>query len=248
MTTAWPSPSVAEVASRPVYCCAEEVLYPDGSDPGRTPVGGSVVSVSEQASTGLSWRSFAVAGADVWTRCGPEQLPWRASRVEFAAVVIDSGDGPKACPVVRTSRPPKGSGPYVDGLVMDPSWTESHRGVTWGRRSLEVTWPPIGGRVAHIIDDPGDGSGAAGRRRAPISNESFDEPSHQRARGGLEAVADVYRYMVRPELSSNRVVVSVVVADGWTVSRLAASIDKPSILLVEGRAVILDGEPNPESG
>lgn len=204
--------------------------------------------MSEPASTGLSWRSFAVAGAEVWTRCGPQQLPWRASRVEFGAVVIDSGDGPKACPVVRTSRPPKGSGPYVDGLVLDPAWTESRRGVTWGRRVLEVTWPPIEGRVEHIRDDSGGGSGEAGRRRAPVSSESFDESLQQRARSALQAVpnADVYRYMVRSEPSSNRVVVSVVVADGWTVSRLAASLDVPDMLLVEGRAVILDGDPKSE--
>lgn len=212
-------------------------------------LGDSVESVLEPASTDPSWRSFTVAGAEVWTRCGPEQLPWRASRVEFSAVVIDGGDGPKACPVVRTSRPPKGSGPYVDGLVMDPSWTESQRGVTWGRRSLEVTWPPTDGRVAHISDDSGRGRGEAGRHRAPVSSRSFDESLRQQAMTGLQAVpyADVYRYMVGPEPRSNRVVVSVVVADGWTVSRLAASIDVPSMLLVEGSAVILDGDPKPES-
>ncbi len=212
-------------------------------------LGGSVESVSEPTSADLSWRSFTVAGAEVWTRCGPEQLPWRASRVEFGAVVIDGGDGPKACPVVRTSRPPKGSGPYVDGLVSYPSWAESRRGVTWGRRSLEVTWPPAAGRVGHIRDDSGSGSGEAGRQRAPVSSESFDESLHQLASRDLQAApyADVYRYMVRPELPSNRVVVSVIVADGWTVSRLAASIDIPKMLLVEGSAVILDGDPTPES-
>ncbi len=97
-----------------------------GPIPAGADAGSRVWAVSEQAATESPWRLFSVAGAEVWTRCRPDELPWRASRVEFAAVVIDSGDGPKACPVVRKSRPPKGGGPYVDGLVMDQSWTESH--------------------------------------------------------------------------------------------------------------------------
>lgn len=205
--------------------------------------------MSEQAAADSPWRLFAVGGAEAWTRCRPDELPWRASRVEFAAVVIDGGDGPQACPIVRTSRPPRGSGPYVDGLVMDRSWTESHRGVTWGRRVLVVTWPPVDGRVELISDDSVGGSGAGGRRRAPAASEHFEVPSLQRARDNLTAVpySDVYRYGIRSEPSSNRAVVSVVVADAWTVSRLAASIEEPAMLLVEGRATILDGDSAPQS-
>ncbi len=112
-----------------------------------------------------------------------------------------------------------------------------------------VAWPPVDGRVALISDGPADGSGAGGRRRAPTASEHFEVSSAQRARDNVTAVpyGDVYRYMVRSEPSSNRAVVSVVVADGWTVSRLASSIEEPAVLLVEGRAVILDGDSNPQS-
>lgn len=203
--------------------------------------------VSGQTSADSLWRAFSVADAEVWTRCRPEGLPWRAHQVSLTAVVIDNGEGPKACPVVRMSRPPKGGGPYVDGLVMDQSWSETYKGVTWGRRALVISWPPVDGRVSLLTDRPVDRSGSGGRHRAPGAKGHFDSSSVQRARDSLTAVpyADVYRYSIRSEPSSNRVVVSVLVADGWTVSQLAASIDNAAMLLVEGRAAILDGELDP---
>ena len=91
--------------------------------------------------------AFLVALAD---------LPARATVVEFAGTLIDSGDGPELClGGVAASLPPQCGGPVVEGLIMG-DWAERASGVTWGDRNVTVQWPPVAGRLTLIRDAPFD--------------------------------------------------------------------------------------------
>jgi len=86
---------------------------------------------------------------------------------------------------------------------MDRSWSETYKGVTWGRRALVTTWPPVDGRVGLITDRLVDRAGSGGWHRAPVAKGHFDSSSVQRARDRLTAVpyGDVYWYSIRSEPS-----------------------------------------------
>ena len=88
----------------------------------------------------------------MWTRTNLDVLPEKATVVRFTSTLIDSGGGLELCTgQVATALPPKCVGPVVDGL--DPTgWTQSDDGVTWGFRTVTVTWPPIDGHLTLIED------------------------------------------------------------------------------------------------
>lgn len=102
------------------------------------------------------FRMFDVDGATVTTRLALADLPARATVVEFAGTLIDSGDGPELClGGVAASLPPQCGGPVVEGLIMG-DWAERASGVTWGDRNVTVQWPPVAGRLTLIRDAPFD--------------------------------------------------------------------------------------------
>lgn len=80
-------------------------------------------------------------------------LPDEASKVAFTSMVIDAGDGPELClGGVEESLPPQCSGFVVDGLTMSPDWAETVSGVTFGERTVTVSWPAVDNRVT-LLDD-----------------------------------------------------------------------------------------------
>lgn len=90
---------------------------------------------------------YEVDGVEVVALTRLEELPERATHVEFITTVIDSGDGPELCiGSVSDSLPPQCSGPVAAGLDMD-GWSEELSGVRWGDRSVVVAWPPVDGAV-----------------------------------------------------------------------------------------------------
>lgn len=98
-------------------------------------------------SEGPSILVYEVDGIEVVSPTRLEELPERATKVEFITMVIDSGNGPELCiGGVEESLPPQCSGPVAAGLDMD-GWSEEVSGVRWGDRSVVVTWPPVGGVV-----------------------------------------------------------------------------------------------------
>lgn len=139
------------------------------------------------------------------------------------------------------SRAPRKGAARINGLVMDRSWTETARGITWGRRNITITWPPNDGRVELLEEGP-----VADRR----TRRRFDDRDVDRrysdaelgtAMGQLAAVPydETYLYAARSETTSNRAIASVLVADGSVTSRLARAVDDAGILVIEGAGVIL---------
>ena len=60
------------------------------------------------------FRQFDVDGTTAWAATTLAQLPERASRVEFAAVIIDKCNGPVLCVAgVMKSLPPQCNGPRI---------------------------------------------------------------------------------------------------------------------------------------
>ena len=126
------------------------VFRRDGSPP--APGGASTTLPS--AADAPAVRVYEVEGVEVVTPTRLDELPERATQVEFVTTVIDSGDGPELCiGGVATSLPPQCSGPVAVGLSME-GWSEELNGVRWGDRSVVVTWPPIHGIVNVVADSP----------------------------------------------------------------------------------------------
>jgi hypothetical protein len=132
----------------------EGTVYPlvfrrDGSPP---PDASSTTTPSTE--DGPVVRVYEVEGIEVVTPTRLDELPERATQVEFLVTVIDSGDGPELCiGGVATSLPPQCSGPVAAGLNME-GWSEELYGVQWGDRSVVVTWPPVDGIVTVVADSP----------------------------------------------------------------------------------------------
>ena len=81
-----------------------------------------------------------------------EELPERAEVIEYSNTIIDSGEGPKLCGgAIMTSYPPQCFGPVIVGLDMS-DWAEFASGVSFGERTVVVTWPAVDDRVQHISD------------------------------------------------------------------------------------------------
>ena len=96
---------------------------------------------------------FEIDGAVVWTGTTLDQLPERATVVRFTSTLLDAGDGLELCiSGVATSLPPQCAGPVVDGLSPD-GWTETADGVTWGVRTVTVSWPPVDGHLTLVSDE-----------------------------------------------------------------------------------------------
>ncbi|MEA3501198.1 MAG: hypothetical protein U9R47_00360 [Actinomycetota bacterium] len=95
---------------------------------------------------------FDIDGLEVVTMTELGELPNRVEKVEFVVTIIDSGSGPMICTGgVADSLPPQCAGPIVDGLDMS-GWSDEAQGVSWGDRTVIVTWPPIDGHVRLIED------------------------------------------------------------------------------------------------
>lgn len=133
----------------------EGTVYPlvfrrDGSPPLDPGTGSSTATPSAEEPPAME--VYEVEGIEVVTPTRLDELPERATQVEFLTTVIDSGDGPELCiGGVRDSLPPQCSGPVAAGLDME-GWSEEMSGVRWGDRSVVVTWPPIDGIVDVVAD------------------------------------------------------------------------------------------------
>jgi hypothetical protein len=126
------------------------VFRRDGSPPAP---GGSSTTLPPAADA-PAVRVYEVEGVEVVTPTRLDELPDRATQVEFVVTVIDSGDGPELCVgSVALSLPPQCSGPVAAGLDM-AGWSQEMNGVRWGDRSVVVTWPPVDGTVDVVSDSP----------------------------------------------------------------------------------------------
>jgi hypothetical protein len=118
------------------------------------PVPGGSSTTLPSAADAPAVRVYEVEAVEVVTPTRLDELPERATQVEFVVTVIDSGDGPELCVGgVATSLPPQCSGPVAAGLDME-GWSQEMNGVRWGERSVVVTWPPIDLIVNVVSDSP----------------------------------------------------------------------------------------------
>jgi hypothetical protein len=100
----------------------------------------------------VAMREFDVDGVRVRVLTPLTELPEQATEIENSGTLIDEGDGPIMClGGVAESYPPQCDGPIVDGLTMG-DWAETSNGVSFGERTVHVTWPPVDGRVTLIAD------------------------------------------------------------------------------------------------
>lgn len=128
----------------------EGTVYPlvfrrDGSLP--LEAGDSTSSTTPLAGQAPTIQVYEVDGIEVVTPTRLDELPERATHVEFTTIVIDSGAGPELCiGGVNDSLPPQCSGPLAADLDM-AGWSEELNSVRWGDRVVVVTWPPVDGVV-----------------------------------------------------------------------------------------------------
>ncbi len=112
------------------------------------------------------YQTFTIDGARVGVPTSLDELPERASVVEFSGLFIDNGrGGPEACAgAILTSLPVQCGGIIIDGLAFHPSWTTHYPGVRMGNHTARYTWPPVDGRATlieersneiSVLDDPG---------------------------------------------------------------------------------------------
>lgn len=105
-------------------------------------VSSNVISNEAQQNQSSQESVFEVDGIRVISFTSLSELPEAASKVEFTSTIIDSGSGPEICiGAVLTSLPPQCNGPIIDGLVMG-DWAETASRVSWGERTVVVSWPP----------------------------------------------------------------------------------------------------------
>lgn len=135
-----------------------ESTPPADADPGATPVAPTSdadppsTSTSDPAADPSEFREFVVDGVAVQSRSALDQLPSQATEIEFGGTLIDEGAGPMMClGGVLDSYPPQCAGPVVEGLELG-DWAETANDVTFGERTVRVTWPPADGRVTLIAD------------------------------------------------------------------------------------------------
>lgn len=135
----------------------EGTVYPlvfrrAGAPPPNPENGSSTAAPSAEDAPAI--QVYEIDGIEVVTATRLDELPGRATQVEFLTTVIDSGDGPELCiGGVADSLPPQCSGPVAAGLDME-GWSEEMNHVRWGDRSVVVTWPPIDGVVDVVSDSP----------------------------------------------------------------------------------------------
>jgi len=96
---------------------------------------------------------FEVGGVRIVSRTSLPELPEAATEVEFTSTIIDSGNGPEICiGGVLESLPPQCSGPIIEDLVMG-DWAETASRVSWGERTVVVSWPPNQDRKVTLFSD-----------------------------------------------------------------------------------------------
>ena len=169
-------------------------------------------------------------------------LPERATVIRHGGTIIDEGGGPRLCMGVQEdSYPPGCDGPIVDGLDMT-GWAETVDGVTFGGRTLDVSWPPVDGHVTLIRQQ-------AVEFVPPPETPTLEPASFTDAE--LQAAQDaIFPRMASGEMfigsfywgdATNRITVELMGADQESVRALVALVDDPDMLVVIGIAEILDG-------
>ena len=123
-------------------------------------------SQGERVAVVQEYETFTVDGAMVGVPTSLDELPERASVVEFSGLFIDNGRGaPEACAGdILTSDPPQCGGVIVDGLEFHPSWVTHYPSVRMGNHTARFTWPPVDGR-ATLVEERSNETGV------------FDDPS-----------------------------------------------------------------------
>ncbi len=214
-------------------------------------------------------RRFDVDGAEVWTRLEVDELPEGALRVEFVSFILDQGTGPTACfgAINDSYRPGCDSGLQVDGLVMGIDWTEASHGVTWGRRVIMVSWPPVDGVIELVADraveeTPGPTDpfvrevqvkGDLEEVRRELATDSAQpclvsvQYSHRELRSANNAIEAMARQVPNSFIGvgtgdvTNRITVVVPVAALATIRSIVEIVDDPAMLRIHGSGRILDG-------
>jgi hypothetical protein len=132
------APTSAPTSAPTTFAPAPTTSAPDTTPPTTAPAGT------------VALRDFDVDGVRVRVRTPLTELPEQATEIEDSGTLIDEGDGPIMClGGVQESYPPQCDGPIVDGLVMG-DWAETSNGVSFGERTVRVSWPPVDGRITLI--------------------------------------------------------------------------------------------------
>jgi len=109
-------------------------------------------SCGQNSNTATKSTNDTIADVEIVSETDLAELPEVASKVEFSSMIIDSGDGPEIClGGVNESLPPQCSGPVAEGLQM-VDWAETVSGVSFGERTVVVSWPPIDNKVTFLSD------------------------------------------------------------------------------------------------
>ena len=185
---------------------------------------------------------FMVDGVSVAVNTELSRLPERATVIRHGGTIIDSGDGPRMCMgVVEDSYPPQCEGPIVDGLDMS-GWAETVGDVTFGERTVDVSWPPVDDHVTLISQQAYEP--VPPPEPPTLEPASFSEAELQAAQDAIfpkMAGGEMYIGSFAWGDATNRITVDVMAADRVTVRALAELVADPDILVVIGIAEILDG-------
>ncbi len=185
---------------------------------------------------------FVVDGVAVAVTTELPELPELATTIRDGGTIIDDGDGPRMCMgVVDESYPPQCDGPVVDGLDMG-GWAETVAGVTFGERTIDVSWPPVDDHVTLIRQQTFEP--VTPPEPPTLEPASFSEAELQAAQDAIVpmmAGGELYIGSFGWGDATNRITVDLMVADQVTVRALAQLVDDPDMLVVIGIAEILDG-------
>jgi hypothetical protein len=199
-------------------------------------------TATSAAPDAMGVRDFVVLGATVRVVTELPELAEHATVIRSSGTVIDDGDGPRMCMLyVAESYPPQCGGPIVEGLQMG-DWAETVDGVSFGERTVDVSWPPVDDHVTLLAERdyepvgvPQPPASAPGEFSATELRTAADAIGAAMLRGDLD-IGGFYQ-----DDTSRRVVVEVVAADKATVRALADLVDDPSILVVIGFDEIVEG-------
>jgi hypothetical protein len=207
----------------------------------------TVLGATAACSTEAEMKAVDPSGSDGSAAAAPSDgaptpVPDGEVRTQGLVMVLDDGDGPELClGGVAESYPPQCGGPIVDGLQMG-DWAETVDGVSFGERTVDVSWPPVDDHVTLLAERdyepvgvPQPPASAPGEFSATELRTAADAIGAAMLRGDLD-IGGFYQ-----DDTSRRVVVEVVAADKATVRALADLVDDPSILVVIGFDEIVEG-------
>ncbi len=232
----------ASGASAPATAATTEASGAPATVAAATTITPATTAPAPPAADATGVRDFVVEGVPVRVVTDLEQLPDSATAIRGSGLIIDDGDGPRMCMLyVEESYPPGCDGPIVDGLQMR-DWVEIDRGVSFGLRTVDVSWPPVDNHVTLLAEHAFE---------TPVVPEPVVAEPGPFSLAEVEMAAEaIFGAMVRGDLyiggaarddTDRRVLVEVVAADAWTVRALAELVDDPSILVVIGFDEILEG-------